>query len=66
MAKKMRFVKHTAAHPGFKAVAAGIKRRDPSIKNPNAVLAAARQKASPAAVKANPRLKRVTTPKKGR
>jgi len=45
-------------HPGFKAVAAKIG-REPGIRNPGAVLAAATRKASPAAKKANPRLKRV-------
>ena len=48
-----------SAHPGFKAVAKSIKARDPSIKNPGAVLAAATRKASPGAKRANPRLKRV-------
>jgi len=50
--------KKTAAHPGFKAVAEKIG-REPGIRNPGAVLAAATRKASPAAKKANPRLKRV-------
>jgi hypothetical protein len=53
---------HSKAHPGFKAVAAKIGRRS-GIKNPAAVLAAATRKASPAAKKANPRLKRVAMPK---
>ena len=47
------------AHPGFKAVAAKIG-RNPKIRNPNAVLAAATRRASPAAKRANPRLKRVS------
>ena len=47
-----------AGHPGFKAVAAKIG-QEPGIRNPNAVLAAATRRASPAAKKANPRLNRV-------
>ena len=50
--------KHTAKHPGFAAVEAKIAARG-GVRNPGAVLAAAARKASPAAVKANPRLKRV-------
>lgn len=46
------------AHPGFKAVEAKIG-KEPGIKNPGAVLAAASRKASPAAKRANPRLKKV-------
>ncbi len=45
-------------HPGFKAVEAKIA-KEPGIRNPGAVLAAASRKASPAAKKRNPRLKRV-------
>ncbi len=45
-------------HPGFTQVAAQIG-QEPGIRNPGAVLAAATRKASPAAKKANPRLKRV-------
>lgn len=48
----------TPAHPGFKAAAAAIGQR-PGIRNPNAVLAAATRKASPAAKRKNPRLARV-------
>ncbi len=47
-----------AKHPGFKAISAKIG-KEKGIKNPGAVLAAATRKASPAAKKANPRLKRV-------
>ncbi len=47
-----------AAHPGFKAVAAKIG-KEPGIRNPGAVLAASTRNASPAAKKANPRLKKV-------
>lgn len=54
---------HSAAHPGFKAVAEKIG-RNPQIRNPGAVLAAAARKASPAAVRANPRLARVSGVKK--
>jgi hypothetical protein len=46
------------AHPGFKAVAAKIKRRG-GVKDANAVLAAASRNASGAAKRKNPRLKRV-------
>lgn len=51
-------MKHSAKHPGFKAVEKKIS-REPGIRNPGAVLAAASRKASPEAKKANPRLKRV-------
>jgi hypothetical protein len=50
--------KHSAAHPGFKAVAAKIGRRS-GIRNPGAVLAAATRGASAKAKRANPRLKKV-------
>lgn len=53
-----RVKKGSQEHPGFKAVAAKIG-RERGIRNPGAVLAAASRKASPAAKKANPRLKRV-------
>ena len=46
------------AHPGFKAVAAKIGKRQ-GIRNPGAVLAASTRRASPAAKRANPRLKKV-------
>jgi hypothetical protein len=51
-------MKHSKAHPGFKAVEAKIG-REKGIRNPGAVLAAASRGASKAAKKANPRLKRV-------
>lgn len=51
-------MKHTKAHPGFKAVAAKIG-RESGIRNSGAVLAAASRGASKAAKKANPRLMRV-------
>lgn len=47
-------------HPGFKAVQAGIaKKQGISMERAGAILAAGARKASPKAVKANPRLKRV-------
>ena len=48
------------SHPGFKAAAAGIaKRQGVSAQSAGAILAAGARKASPAAKKANPNLKRV-------
>lgn len=48
------------AHPGFKNVAASISRREGvNIERANAMLASQTRKASTAAVKQNPRLKRV-------
>ena len=48
------------AHPGFKAVQAGIaKKGGYSMKAAGAILAAATRKAGPAARKANPRLNNV-------
>jgi hypothetical protein len=49
-------VKHSKAHPGFKAVEKKIAGK---VNNPGAVLATAARNASPAAKKANPRLNRV-------
>jgi len=47
-------------HPGFKKVAAGIaKKQGISKESASAILASAVRKASPAAKKKNPRLKRV-------
>ena len=47
-------------HPGFKSVQTGIaKRMNISIKRAGAILASAARKASKAAIKKNPRLKRV-------
>lgn len=51
-------MKHSAKHPGFKAVEKKIAARG-GVRNPEAVLAAASRGASAAAKKANPRLKRV-------
>jgi len=56
----MKYKSGGAAHPGFKAVAAGIaKKQGVSKEAASAILAASSRKASPAAKKANPRLKRV-------
>jgi hypothetical protein len=50
----------SAAHPGFKAVAAKIAAREGySMDRARAILAGRTRKASAAAKKANPRLKRV-------
>jgi hypothetical protein len=55
------------AHPGFKKVASGIaKKQGISMDRASAIVAAGARKASKSAVKANPRLKRVTGVKKGR
>lgn len=56
--------KKSAKHPGFKAVAAKIARQ-PGIRDAGAVLAARTRKASPAAKRANPNLKRVKMKKGG-
>jgi hypothetical protein len=49
------------AHPGFKAVAAKIaKKQGVSKESANAIVAAGARKASAKAVKANPALKKVT------
>jgi len=49
------------AHRGFKAVQASIaKKQGISKERAGAILAAGARKASPAAVKANPRLKKVS------
>ena len=47
-------------HPGFKAVAQKIARREGvSMKAAGAILASATRKASPSAKRANPRLRKV-------
>jgi hypothetical protein len=52
-------------HMGFKAVAKKIaKKQGVSKKSAGAILAAGARKASPAAVKANPNLKKVSGMKK--
>jgi hypothetical protein len=49
------------AHRGFKAVQKSIaKKQGVSMKSAGAILAAGARKASPAAVKANPRLKKIS------
>lgn len=54
-------------HPGFKAVQAQIaKKQGISSKRAGAILAAGGRKASTKAVKANPRLKRISGVKKGK
>ena len=54
------------AHPGFKAAQAQIaKKQGIPLKNAGAILAAGARKASPSAVKANPKLKKVSGVKKG-
>jgi len=55
------------AHPGFKAVAKTIaKKQGISEKRASAIVAAGARKASPAAVKKNPNLKKVSGVKKGK
>jgi len=54
-------------HRGFKAVQQEIAAKQGiSMERAGAILAAGARKASPAAVKANPRLKRVSGVKKGK
>jgi hypothetical protein len=54
------------AHPGFKAVAKSIaKKQGISMDRASAIVASSARKASPKAVKANPRLKKVSGVKKG-
>ena len=49
------------AHRGFKAVQKSIaKKQGVSMKAAGAILAAGARKASPAAIKANPRLKKIS------
>jgi hypothetical protein len=55
------------AHPGFKAVQKRIaSKQGVSMERAGAILASGARKASKAAVKANPRLKRVSGVKKGK
>ena len=58
--------KKSKKHPGFKAVQKKIAKQDGvSMKDAGAILASSSRKASGAAKKANPRLKRVKgSPKK--
>lgn len=54
-------------HPGFKAAQKKIAaKQGVSMESAGAILAAGARKASPAAVKANPRLKKVSGVKKGK
>lgn len=60
-------MKKSKAHPGFKAVQKKIARKSGvSMERAGAILAASSRKASKAAIKKNPRLKRVTGMKKNR
>ena len=61
-------MKPSAAHPGFDAAAARISRSEQMpMAQADAILAAGARKASPAAKRKNPRLKRVVAhTKKGR
>jgi hypothetical protein len=57
--------KHSKAHPGFQSVVNTIaKKQGISKKRAGAIIASKTRGASPAAKKANPRLKRVRMPKK--
>lgn len=51
-------------HPGFKAVQKKIQKEGYSKEQAGAILANASRKASSAAKKANPKLKKVSMPKK--
>ena len=54
-------------HRGFKAVQKSIaKKQGVSMESAGAILAAGARKASKAAVKANPRLKKISGVKKGK
>ena len=58
-------MKKSKKHPGFKAVQRKISRKSGvSMERAGAILAASSRKASPAAIKKNPRLKRVSGMKK--
>lgn len=54
---------HSKAHPGFKGATKQLEARGYSKESAGAILASAANNASPAAKKANPRLKRVSNPK---
>jgi len=59
--------KRSKKHPGFKAVARKIARKQGvSIERAEAILASSTRKASPAAKRRNPRLKRVKGKPKGK
>jgi len=53
-------------HPGFKAVQKKIEQSGYSKESAGAILANATRKASPAAKKANPKLKNIKAAKKGK
>lgn len=54
-------------HPGFNKVASNIAKKEGVSKEAaSAILASSTRKASPAAKRANPRLKNVPTKKKGK
>lgn len=53
-------VKHSRKHPGFRSTARSISRKQHiPVARANRILAAARRKASPRAVRKNPRLRRI-------
>ena len=53
-------MKHTSKHPGFKAVAKGIAKKEGiPMKNASAILASAGRKAGKKAVMKNPNLKKI-------
>jgi hypothetical protein len=55
------------AHPGFEKVQKSIaKKQGVSMERAGAILAAGARKASKSAVKANPRLKKISGVKKGK
>lgn len=57
----------TKKHPGFKKVQNSIAKKEGiSKKSAGAILAKKTRKASPAAKKKNPKLKKVKMPKKGK
>jgi hypothetical protein len=59
-------MKKSKKHPGFKAVQKKVAaRQGVSMERAGAIVAAGARKASKAAVKANPRLKRVIRPRSG-
>ena len=65
--RKVRSVKGKKAHPGFKAVQKKVAaKQGVSMERAGAIVAAGARKASKKAVKANPRLKRVSGVKKGK
>ena len=60
-------MKKSKKHPGFKAIQKKIaKKQGVGMERAGAILAAGARKASKKAVKANPRLKKVSGVKKGK